>query len=90
IADNLEKERDINAFTKINHRLNYILNPYLYRYNALIWAAKQGRETTAQMLYNCEDINTSITDYHNRTLLILAVDYRRYIVVKLLLKVQKH
>jgi len=47
IANNLEKERDINAFTKINHRLNYVLNPYFYCYNiqynrgwVLIWAAK--------------------------------------------------
>ena len=46
ITNNLKKERDINAFTRINYRLNYVLNPYLYRHNiqyggwALIWTAK--------------------------------------------------
>ena len=33
ISENLESERDINAFARINHRLYSLLNPYLYRRN---------------------------------------------------------
>ena len=190
IADNLKKERDINAFIRINYCFNYILNPYLYRHNVqyggwvLIQAAKQGQKITAQMLYNaigieeiirnpdycyiilcwaaklrhkvivqlllksnpknsrrllltairyrqettvklllkssninyndkdsyilllwaiqkghivvvqllldCEGINTDIINYYSQMPLILAVDYRHYLIVKLLLKVQRH
>lgn len=55
IADNLESERDINALAPANRRLYEVLNAYLYRHNALwcqcsalIWAAKEGLETTAR------------------------------------------
>ena len=58
ISDNLESERDINAFTRINRRIYFVLNDYLYRHNvrkfgggsALLWAAEHGREATAQRL----------------------------------------
>lgn len=48
ISENLELERDINAFAQANRRLYRLLNGYLYRYNvpvqqsgssALLWAA---------------------------------------------------
>ena len=57
ISENLESERDINAFTRTNRHLYYLLNSYLYRHNvrkfrgsALLWAAEHGREVTAQRL----------------------------------------
>jgi len=56
----------------------------------LSWAAQKGHIAVVQLLLDCEDINTSITDCYSRTPLILAADYRRYLVVKLLLKVQRH
>ncbi|PVH91238.1 hypothetical protein DM02DRAFT_473495, partial [Periconia macrospinosa] len=55
ISENLELERDINAFAQANCRLYRLLNTYLYRYNirhsgssALLWAAQHGQEATAQ------------------------------------------
>ncbi|KAF2176950.1 hypothetical protein K469DRAFT_605193 [Zopfia rhizophila CBS 207.26] len=53
ISDNLESERDINAFIQANRRLHRLLINYLYRYNiqrsgssALLWAARYGQEAT--------------------------------------------
>ncbi|PVH92129.1 hypothetical protein DM02DRAFT_469415, partial [Periconia macrospinosa] len=55
ISENLNLERDINAFAQANRRLYGLLNTYLYRYNirysessALLWAAQHGQEATAQ------------------------------------------
>ncbi|KAF2176500.1 hypothetical protein K469DRAFT_457640, partial [Zopfia rhizophila CBS 207.26] len=57
ISENLELERDINAFVQANRRLYRLLNTHLYRYNirrsrssALLWAAQHGQEATAQRL----------------------------------------
>jgi ankyrin repeat protein len=57
ISEILQLERDINAFTQVNRRLYHLLNNYLYRYNikhsggsALLWAALNGQEATAQNL----------------------------------------
>ena len=57
ISENFKLERDINAFTRINHRLYNLLNPYLYRHNiqlfqssALRWAAEYGQEGTARKM----------------------------------------
>ncbi|PVH90300.1 ankyrin [Periconia macrospinosa] len=57
ISENLNLERDINAFAQANRHLYRLLNTYLYRYNirysrssALLWAAQYGQEATAQKL----------------------------------------
>src|SRR5438552_5895155 len=58
ISENLESESDINAFTRTNRQLYFVLNDYLYRHNvqkfgggsALLWAAKHGQEVAAQRL----------------------------------------
>ncbi|PVH91626.1 hypothetical protein DM02DRAFT_467953, partial [Periconia macrospinosa] len=57
ISENLESERDINAFAQANRRLYHLLNTYLYRYNirqsgssVLLWAAQHSQEVTAQKL----------------------------------------
>ncbi|KAF2707532.1 ankyrin, partial [Pleomassaria siparia CBS 279.74] len=57
ISEELELERDINAFSQVNRRLYRLLNTYLYRRNvqhsgssALLWAAQHGRDETARWL----------------------------------------
>ena len=57
IAENLELERDINAFTQTNRRLYNLLNTYLYsnnvrqfRSSALLWTAVNGHETVVKLL----------------------------------------
>ncbi|KAL3467439.1 ankyrin repeat-containing domain protein [Aspergillus heterothallicus] len=56
IGKSIVHEADINAFARTNHLLYKLANPHLYRHNAqhsfssaLIWAAKEGRESTAQL-----------------------------------------
>src|SRR3954451_16514314 len=73
ISENLELERDINAFTQANRRLYRLLNNYLYRYNieqsgssALLWAALHGQEATAQKLVDKgADVNAQGGQYGN-------------------------
>ena len=55
VADNLDRESDISAFSRLNRRLYLLLNLYLYQHNikqtnssGLIWAAEHGRETIVQ------------------------------------------
>ncbi|KFY48545.1 hypothetical protein V495_01245 [Pseudogymnoascus sp. VKM F-4514 (FW-929)] len=55
ILDNLESERDINAFSRTSRRLHGVANTYLYRHNVqqsgssgLCWAAQHGREAAVQ------------------------------------------
>jgi ankyrin repeat protein len=55
ISENLESERDINAFSQTNRRLHSVLNTYLYRYNVLrlgslglCWATQHGHEIAVQ------------------------------------------
>lgn len=57
IADNIESNRDLNAFARCNRRLYHLLNSSLYRHaiqrtegSALLWAAKHGQEATVQKL----------------------------------------
>src|SRR5205814_8524186 len=92
ISENLESERDINAFTRTNRGLYYLLNAYLYRHNvqkfggsALLWAAEHGREVTAQgLLDEGADIHVT-TRYGSTTPLLLAAEEGHEAVVRLLL-----
>jgi ankyrin repeat protein len=66
LAEALELERHINAFTQTNRRLYNLLNTYLYRHNvhqlgssALLWAAERGQKATVQKLLK-EGANTDI------------------------------
>lgn len=51
----LEAEGDINSLSQTNRQLHTLLNPYLYQLNtrnsssALLWAAKNRSEATAQI-----------------------------------------
>ena len=73
ISENLESERDINAFTRTNRYLYYVLNSYLYRHNvqnfgggsALLWAAEHGQEVTAQRLLG-EGANIQVMEDSSR------------------------
>ena len=56
-------------------------------YISLLWAVQKGHIAVVQLLLDCEGINTNIINCYSWTPLMLAVDYRRYLVVKLLLKV---
>ena len=91
IADCLEVQRDINAFTQTNRQLHTLLNPYLYQHNiqrfgssALLWAAKHGQEATAQILL-AQGANIEATTDHGWTPLLLAATNGHGPVVKLLL-----
>src|SRR2546421_13875 len=87
ISDNLESQRDINAFTRTNHHLYYLLNAHLYVQNfgssALLWAAEHGREATAQRLLG-EGANIQVTVKINA--LFIAAKKGHSEVVKLLLE----
>ncbi|KAJ5338084.1 ATPase inhibitor IATP mitochondria [Penicillium brevicompactum] len=55
IAEFLDSQSSINAFARINHRCNNLLNSFLYNYNvqhhygdALHWAAARGQLETAR------------------------------------------
>ena len=78
IAENLESERDVNAFAQAKRRLYRLLNSYLYRYNiqrsgssALLWAAQHGQEATARRLLE-EGASVQVTSISNGTPLVLA------------------
>src|SRR6266487_1473576 len=78
IAENLGLEKDINAFALTNRRLYSLLNSYLYRRNvqqfgssALLWAAKNGQEGTAQRLL-VEGASVQATEYGLTQLLFAA------------------
>src|SRR5436190_9450330 len=92
IAHHLELERDINAFTRINRRLYYLVNTYLYRCNvqrggnsALFWAATHGQEVTARNSLD-QGADVKATRYLDRvcTPLLLAAE-RGHEAVMLLL-----
>src|SRR5207302_3202156 len=79
IAENLELERDINAFAQANRRLYRLLNTYLYRYNirqsgssALLWAARHGQEATAQKLLGERADDQAISDCYRGPLCVAA------------------
>ena len=91
IFENLELERDINAFTQVNRHLYHLLNPYLYRHNiqqsgssALLWAAQHGQEATAQKLLNEKADGQATSDYY-RIPLYVAAEKGHKEIVKLLL-----
>jgi hypothetical protein len=91
ISENLKLERDINAFTRINHRLYNLLNPYLYRRNiqlfrssALQWAAGHGQEGTARKLLG-EGADAENTTKHGDTPLVLAAKNGHKTLMELLL-----
>ena len=91
IADNLESERDMNAFTQANRCLYNLLNVYLYRHNAkecrssaLFWASKHGRETTVLKSID-GGANVQVTDPDGLTPLSWAAQMGHVSVVKLLL-----
>ena len=96
IAENLESERDINAFTRTNRHLYYLLNVYLYRHNvrksdswALLWAATRGREAAAQKLI-AEGANLKVMDlYKQKPALKIAAKKGHLAVVKLLLEAKE-
>ena len=91
ISENLESERDINAFTRTNRRLYYLLNGYLYRHNiqksggsALSWVAEHGREATAQRLLE-EGANIQVKTVNVSRALLTAAMMGHKAMVKLLL-----
>ena len=91
ISENLELERDINAFAQANRRLYRLLNTYLYRYNirqsgssALLWAARHGQEVTAQKLLR-ERADDQATSHCYRAPLCEAAHKGHKGIVKLLL-----
>ena len=90
-AENLQTQKDINAFTQTNRRLYNLLNDYLYRHNvrqfgssALLWAAKHGQEATAQKLLD-GGANIQAKDEDGQTPLSWAARNGHEAVVKLLL-----
>src|SRR5436190_16381717 len=88
IAEYLESESDINAFSKANRHLHELLTTYLYRRDvergssALLWAAHYGRETTAQKSLEA-GADVQVTDCYFRTPLLLAAVGGHEMVVKL-------
>src|SRR5690242_15610055 len=76
ISENLESEREINAFAQANRRLYGLLNSYVYRYNvqcsassALVWTAQHGQEATARRLL-AEGASIEATGKYDRTPLL--------------------
>jgi Ankyrin repeats (3 copies) len=91
ISENLELERDINAFTRTNHHLYNLLNPYLYRHDirlfrssALRWAAEHGQEGTARKMLR-EGADTENTTEDGHTPLVLAAMNGHKTLIELLL-----
>ncbi|KAL2866400.1 ankyrin repeat-containing domain protein [Aspergillus lucknowensis] len=97
IGERIEQERDINAFAQTNRLLYQVANSHLYRTNArnsagsaLLWAAKEGRESTAQLCINHgADVHTTVStrpiDEDGLGPLLLAVTEDHSSVVNLLL-----
>jgi ankyrin repeat protein len=92
LAEILESETDINAFTQTNRRLYNLLNTYLYRHNiqqsrisALLWAAKRGQDVTTRKLLE-EGAEPDSEDNYRWTPPLRAAEKGREEVVKLLLE----
>jgi ankyrin repeat protein len=90
ISEYLESERDINAVAQANRHLYRLLDSYLYRYNvqqsgssALLWAAQNGQEETAQKSLR-EKANIEATNDDEEAPLLLAAKNEHKQVVKLL------
>src|SRR4051794_17960315 len=91
ISENLELERDINAFAQANRHLYHLLNTYLYRHNiqqsgssALLWAARHGQEATAQKLLGERADGQATSDCY-QTPFCVAAEKGHKGIVKLLL-----
>jgi ankyrin repeat protein len=92
IAENLELERDINAFTQTNRRLYNLLNTYLYSNNvrqfrslALLWTARYGHEAVVKLLLE-KGAELEAKDNYGQTPLLWAAENGHEAVVKLLLE----
>jgi ankyrin repeat protein len=92
VAENLELERDINAFTQTNRRLYNLLNTYLYSNNirqfrslALLWTARYGHEAVVKLLLE-KGAELEAKDSYGRTPLSWAAEKGHDAVVKLLLE----
>lgn len=91
LSEQLQSERDLNAFAQTNARLYCLLNAHLYRRNAqcsnssaLVWAACHGREATLARLLK-ERGDMQVTDTYSRTPLSLAAESGHDVAVGLLL-----
>ena len=69
IADRLSNRRDISSLTRVSWRFHHLLDEYLHCYNikcqrssALLWAAENGRESTARKLLRLgADVNVDLS-----------------------------
>jgi ankyrin repeat protein len=95
VCECLDSERDVNNLAQASTHTYNLLNDYLYRHNAqesassaLIWAARAGSTTTAQLaIQNGANVNT--LDFLGiGTALILATVHGNFGVVRLLLSQQ--
>ncbi|KAH7154752.1 hypothetical protein DER46DRAFT_578569 [Fusarium sp. MPI-SDFR-AT-0072] len=91
-AENLESEKDINAFSQANRMLHDKLNTYLYQRNikqsgssGLLWIARHGRLEEAKILLG-EAAKIQIPSSAFPIALLLAADKGSEDMVKLLLE----
>src|SRR5438045_87512 len=94
IAENLESERDINAFTRTSPLpllspkwLSLPTQQAKYNKSALLWAATRGREATVQKLIaEGANFEVMVLYYKRKRALKIAAKNGHLAVVKLLLE----
>jgi ankyrin repeat protein len=94
IADHLKRDRDINAFARVNRRLYVLLDTYLYQHNiqqrnssALLWAAKHGRQSIVRrLLREGADVQATRADSQKPTALHLASRKKHLRIVEILIR----
>jgi ankyrin repeat protein len=94
IVEFLDRERDLNAFARSSRRLYVSLNALLYQRNvrrgkssALLWAAENGRLSTAQMILDVGGhVHVERSSRHHCTALHLACLNGHVTVAALLIK----